>query len=158
MESSHRLKPETWNLWGLSKEEDPSSRSTRSQAKRTRSRQGDKRSMSDNGANAEDTVVKPASKRRSATEPGPIAGTTDIYRVAEIIDSFRDKSKKMFFRIRWQGYKETTWEPEEHIEDRSLLATYYFKNPRRTGNNRDNPRHPDFQRPEGWSAIDTAGK
>lgn len=47
-----------------------------------------------------------------------------IYYPEEIIDS-KFENGKIFYHVKWKGYTDTTWEPEEHVEHRTDLIEQY---------------------------------
>lgn len=47
-----------------------------------------------------------------------------------IVDELLDHNKeghKTYYKVKWRGYDETTWEPEEHIQDQNLIDVYWRK-------------------------------
>ena len=74
------------------------------------------------------SLLKPAVFNRFSPKlvsPTPVAGTSDIFSVKEILATKISRGKR-FFLVDWEGCgpEERSWEPEENILDRSLILKF----------------------------------
>lgn len=53
----------------------------------------------------------------------------DVFTAEKLLRQRMYKGKPQY-KVKWKGYRETTWEPVENILDRSLLTKYYEDHPR----------------------------
>ena len=51
--------------------------------------------------------------------------TAEFYIVECLLGSFVKKGTR-YFKVKWKGYKDRTWEPADNIPD-SLIADYYAR-------------------------------
>ena len=66
-------------------------------------------------------------------------GAEDEYEVDEIIDSRKSRGGKIFYKVKWKGYRphEWSWEPENHVEHaKELVEKFHQQNPTKS-----KPRH-----------------
>ena len=75
-------------------------------------------------ANLTQSMPVPVSTPQPAAVGSP-GQTADFYIVECLLGSFVKKGTR-YFKVKWKGYKDRTWEPAENIPD-SLIADYYSR-------------------------------
>ncbi len=58
-------------------------------------------------------------------KPCPEEGDDGVLYEVEKIMAHRMNGKGFEYQVKWQGYEETTWEPEENFEDDGLIKDYW---------------------------------
>ena len=77
--------------------------------------------------------------KREGKEPPQALLPTGVteYEVEAIVDHEDDADNERFYKVKWKGYEEPTWEPEKYLGNSISLISDYFK---RSGKDNARPR------------------
>jgi len=72
-------------------------------------------------------ITSALSQKLQGSGDAEVSGDDAIYYVEKIL-RHRYKHGKTYFLVSWRGFGDSSWEPEENILDKGLIASYRHQN------------------------------